>query len=43
MRRDVRDVVAGLKQCLDLAVEDPGVGRVMHDRADDDVHANRLL
>jgi len=38
MRSDIRDVVAGVKQGLDLAVEDPGVGGVMHHRADDDVH-----
>jgi hypothetical protein len=38
MRRDVRDVVAGVEQGLDLAVEDPRVGGVMHDRADDDAH-----
>jgi hypothetical protein len=37
---DVRDVVAGIEEGLDLAVEDPGVGGVMHDRADDDVHVD---
>jgi hypothetical protein len=43
MRSDVRDVVAGVEQGLDLAVEDAGVGGVMDDRADDDVHRGRLL
>jgi hypothetical protein len=38
MRGYVRDVVAGLEQSADLPVEDPRVGRVMHDRADDDAH-----
>jgi hypothetical protein len=40
VRSDVRDVVAGIEEGLDLAVEDPGVGGVMHDRADDDVHVD---
>jgi hypothetical protein len=43
MRGDVRDVVAGVEEGLDLAVEDPGVGGVMHDRADDDVHVDASL
>jgi hypothetical protein len=43
VRRDVRDVVAGVKQGLDLAVENPGVGGVVHDRADDDVHVDASL
>ena len=34
----VRDVVAGVEERADLAVEDPRVGGVMHDRADNDVH-----
>jgi hypothetical protein len=38
VRGYVRDVVAGLEQGADLPVEDPRVGRVMHDRADDDAH-----
>ena len=42
MRSYVRDVVAGLKEGADLAVEDPRVGGVMHDRADDDAHSEPL-
>ncbi len=38
VRGDVGDVVARVEQGADLAVEDPRVGRVMHDRADDDAH-----
>src|ERR1017187_3613262 len=38
VRSDVRDVVAGVEEGADLAVEDPRVGGVMHDRADDDAH-----
>jgi hypothetical protein len=40
---DVRDVVAGVQQGLDLAVENPGIGGVVHDRADDDVHVDASL
>jgi hypothetical protein len=35
--------VAGVEEGLDLAVEDAGVGRVMHDRADDDAHLDASL
>jgi hypothetical protein len=38
--RDVRDVVARVEEGLDLAVENPGVRGVVHDRADDDVHVD---
>jgi hypothetical protein len=37
-RSYVRDLVPGLQQGADLAEVDPRVGRVMHDRADDDAH-----
>jgi hypothetical protein len=40
VRRDVRDVVAGVQEGLDLPVENPGVGGVVHDRADDDAHVD---
>jgi hypothetical protein len=40
VRRDVRDVVAGVQEGLDLAVENPGVRGVVHDRADDDAHVD---
>jgi hypothetical protein len=37
-RSYVRDLVPGLQQGADLPEVDPRVGRVMHDRADDDAH-----
>ena len=38
-RRDVGDLMPGIKQRADLPVQDPGVGRMVHHGADDDAHA----